>query len=166
MNRLRSHYDEDESKDSSQSVYSTLGEKYNLHSNLPNPVPLESELTLLCAELAFWIYEAANPEIVIPKPAKFNNDNYGHWHYKKIVLSEKTQIAQWAFLQFSAEPKNAYLIFKGTDSDKVFGIIHIYIYCILAHLIKIILNTDIMADTAVIPMPIWCREMQKILISN
>lgn len=90
-----------------------------MNSNLPKPIPLDDELSLLCSELALWIYDCDKPEILIPKPAKFKTDNFAHWHYKKIVLSQKTQIAQWAFLQFSGEPKNAYLIFKGTDPDRV-----------------------------------------------
>eukprot|EP00484_Ammonia_sp_Unknown_P027695 CAMPEP_0197037050 /NCGR_PEP_ID=MMETSP1384-20130603/14361_1 /TAXON_ID=29189 /ORGANISM="Ammonia sp." /LENGTH=782 /DNA_ID=CAMNT_0042467303 /DNA_START=37 /DNA_END=2385 /DNA_ORIENTATION=+ len=135
---ILSHYaEDDDTKDSVPTGYSTLGQKYSLNSNLPKPEALDNELLLLASELAFWIY---TPDEAIPKPHQFIDDNFSHWHHKKIVRSKRTQIAQWAFLQFSAQPKNAYLIFKGTDPDKVF---------------------DIMADTAVIPMPIWCQEDAK-----
>lgn len=113
---IRSHYDEDVKETSS--TYGVLGQKYNLNTNTPKPKPLDNDLALLSSELAFWIY---TPDEPIPKPPQFKQDDFAHWHYKKIIHSKRTQIAQWAFLQFSATPKNAYLIFKGTDPDKVFG---------------------------------------------
>eukprot|EP01084_Bolivina_argentea_P055438 101647_1 len=133
-----SNYSEEETTDSTERLYNVLGEKYNLNTNLPETTPLSNELILLCSELAFWIYTPN--DLPIPKPFAFKDEkdnDFFHWHYKKIVETKQTQISQWAFLQFSGEPKNAYLVFKGTDPDKIF---------------------DIMADTAVIPMPIWCKQ--------
>lgn len=125
---------------------------------------MPNELTLLCAELSFWIYELSDPNHTIPKPIEFKENDLFRWHYKKIIETKGTQISQWAFLQFSGQPKNAYLVFKGTDPDKIFGTVR------YPRTIKISTYThekhsdthsDVMADTSLIPMPIWCREDAK-----
>eukprot|EP01083_Nonionella_stella_P041779 113131_1 len=124
----------DESKTKRKNALHAFNDnKYSLNTNFPETTPLPNEIMLLMSQLAFWIYTPN--DLPIPKPVgSFGLD---HWNYKKIVLTHKTQISQWAFLQFSGKPNDAYLVFKGTDPDKIF---------------------DIMADTAVIPMPMWCEQ--------
>ena len=156
-----SHHDEQQQTNSNQKDSNKLSKKYNLNTNQPPVTPLPNELTLLCAELSFWIYELSDPNHPIPKPIEFKENDSFRWHYKKIIETKGTQISQWAFLQFSGQPKNAYLVFKGTDPDKIFGTISSHNKNIDKHQKHSDTHSDVMADTSLIPMPIWCREDAK-----
>lgn len=79
----------------------------------------------LCARLSYWIY-LPNTD---PLP---NKKDFFPPH---IVETGGQQVAQWALLISKiANPTRAYLIFKGTDPDKIF---------------------DMIVDSGVVPLPLW-----------
>lgn len=154
------HYKEEDALPSSSGSYGTLAPKYDLNRSVPDPVCISNEMALLCAQLSNWIY--IPDEIPMPSPSISRDDSTAHWHYKKVVIAKSTQIAQWSLLQHSSEPKNAYLVFKGTDADKIFGILRCCLYIHsdveIAFTLYFIANTDILADSSMIPMPIWVHQ--------
>lgn len=89
----------------------------------------------LCANLCSWIYTPAAP---LPQPTEIDeNDETSEWIYKRITPCASTQITQWALLQHSKLPRHLYLIWKGSDAENIF---------------------DTIADTGVIPVPIFCHR--------
>ena len=98
----------------------------------------------LCAKLCSWIYTPSAP---LPEPTEFEeslDDLESEWIYKRITPSASTQITQWALLQHNKLPKHLYLIWKGSDPEKIFGTaLFLQNFRTQCHLCK----TDTIADT-------------------
>jgi len=130
-------HDEPEEKTTNDVDARILDRKY-----VPNTSETQNtwnSMVTLCAELSRWIYTIhLNPDDELPEPPEYEHNNLApDWLYKRVVLSEGNQVAQYALLQHSKSTKYLYLAFKGTTAEFLI---------------------DTIADTSLIPVPIFCHK--------
>lgn len=102
--------------------------KLELQTLTPAKSELTNELILLCADLSFWVYAITKDGVKksMPHPMKIFADDdekqmNSDWYYLKTVETQGSQVVQWSLMQHKLQPKIAYLVFKGTSPDMVFG---------------------------------------------